>query len=306
MEIFRDRLDEIIGSENVIEKEPLSAHTTFRVGGPADYYVYASSETVLINLLTFLKEHNSPYYIIGNGSNLLVSDKGYNGVVIQLTGEFELLHTSGTGLVAGSGVLLGRVAREACNEGLAGLEFAAGIPGTVGGAMVMNAGAYGGEMKDIVESVRILWTDTMTVEAVSCEDMQFGYRHSILKERGGIVLAVKYKLEEGNTEEIGMRMKELNDKRRDKQPLEYPSAGSTFKRPEGYYAAALIEDCNLKGYSVGMAEVSTKHAGFIVNKGGAGAGEIKKLIDEVIDRVYKASGVRLEPEVIMLGDFETT
>ena len=302
-----EKLSKIVGEENILENEPMSLHTTFRVGGPARYFVTVNSETELLVLLKFLKQKSVEYYILGNGSNLLVSDEGYSGVVIQLAGEFDIISVSDNKIIAGSGILLCSVAARAMAEGLTGMEFASGIPGTIGGAVLMNAGAYEGEMKQIISSVRILWIDDagdFPIENVNCENMKFGYRTSILKERRGIVLAAKLTLEYGDKEKIKEKTDELNGKRREKQPLEYPSAGSTFKRPEGHFAGKLISDAGLKGYSIGMACVSEKHAGFIINKGGARAREIRELIDYVIKVVKEKYDVELEPEIIFLGNTE--
>ena len=300
-----NRLVSILGEENVKKNEPMSMHTTFRIGGVADIFATVNNEEDLIKVLTYLKAENIEHFIIGNGSNLLVSDSGYRGVILQLAGEFDTVYVKDESIIAGSGALLAYIASMAQDKGLAGMEFASGIPGTMGGAIVMNAGAYGGEMKDIVAGVQILWLDQdeYRIEKVSTEDMKFMYRHSILKERDGVVLSVKLKLTKGDPAAIKALMNELNDKRREKQPLNYPSAGSTFKRPEGYFAAKLIEDAGLKGYKVGQAMVSDKHAGFVVNMGGARAGEVKTLMDDVARTVKETSGVTLEPEVILLGEF---
>lgn len=301
-----NKLINILGDENVFENEPMSMHTTFRIGGPARYFAIVNSEEDLIKTIKLVKEENQEYFVLGNGSNILVSDKGFDGVVLQLSGEFDTIHLSGNNIIAGSGLLLSQVAKTALDNSLAGLEFASGIPGTIGGAIVMNAGAYGSEMKDVVKAVRILWLepDEPTIETLSLDDLKLSYRHSILKERKGIVLDVKLTLKPGSKEEIKSIMDDLAAKRREKQPLEYPSAGSTFKRPEGYFAAKLIEDAGLKGYKVGTAMVSDKHAGFVVNTGGAKATEVKQVMDHVVHTVNQSFGITLEPEVILLGDFD--
>ena len=300
-----NKLINILGDENVFENEPMSMHTTFRIGGPARYFAIVNSEEDLIKTIKLVREENQEYFVLGNGSNILVSDKGFDGVVLQLSGEFDTIHLSGNNIIAGSGLLLSQVAKTALDNSLAGLEFASGIPGTIGGAIVMNAGAYGSEMKDVVKAVRILWleVDEPTIETLTLDDLKLSYRHSILKERKGIVLDVKLTLKPGSKEEIKSIMDDLASKRREKQPLEYPSAGSTFKRPEGYFAAKLIEDSGLKGYKVGTAMVSDKHAGFVVNTGGAKAVEVKQVMDHVVHIVNQSTGITLEPEVILLGDF---
>ena len=300
-----NKLINILGDENVFENEPMSMHTTFRIGGPARFFAIVNSEEDLIKTIKLVREENQEYFVLGNGSNILVSDKGFDGVVLQLSGEFDTIHLSGNNIIAGSGLLLSQVAKTALDNSLAGLEFASGIPGTIGGAIVMNAGAYGSEMKDVVKAVRILWleVDEPTIENLTLDDLKLSYRHSILKERKGIVLDVKLTLKPGSKEEIKSIMDDLASKRREKQPLEYPSAGSTFKRPEGYFAAKLIEDSGLKGYKVGTAMVSDKHAGFVVNTGGAKAVEVKQVMDHVVHIVNQSTGITLEPEVILLGDF---
>lgn len=301
-----NKLINILGDENVFENEPMSMHTTFRIGGPARYFAIVNSEEDLIKTIKLVRKENQEYFVLGNGSNILVSDKGFDGVVLQLSGEFDTIHLSGNNIIAGSGLLLSQVAKTALDNSLAGLEFASGIPGTIGGAIVMNAGAYGSEMKDVVKAVRILWLepDEPTIETLTLDDLKLSYRHSILKERKGIVLDVKLTLKPGSKEEIKSIMDDLAAKRREKQPLEYPSAGSTFKRPEGYFAAKLIEDAGLKGYKVGTAMVSDKHAGFVVNTGGAKATEVKQVMDHVVHTVNQSFGITLEPEVILLGDFD--
>ena len=300
-----NKLINILGDENVFENEPMSMHTTFRIGGPARYFAIVNSEEDLIKTIKLVRKENQEYFVLGNGSNILVSDKGFDGVVLQLSGEFDTIHLSGNNIIAGSGLLLSQVAKTALDNSLTGLEFASGIPGTIGGAIVMNAGAYGSEMKDVVKAVRILWLepDEPTIETLTLDDLKLSYRHSILKERKGIVLDVKLTLKPGSKEEIKSIMDDLAAKRREKQPLEYPSAGSTFKRPEGYFAAKLIEDAGLKGYKVGTAMVSDKHAGFVVNTGGAKATEVKQVMDHVVYTVNQSTGITLEPEVILLGEF---
>ena len=261
MSNFYQKLCDAIGAASVREQEPMSAHTTFRAGGPARYFVTPEGEKELAAVLAACREAEKAYYILGNGSNLLVSDAGYPGVMILLGSQFtEVVCPEGEPGVyeLGAGVLLSRAAREAQKDGMTGFEFAAGIPGTVGGAAVMNAGAYGGELKDVLESVRVMTPDG-EVKELKTEELDLGYRHSCIPERGYIVLSARIRLEKGDPEAIRVRMDELAAKRREKQPLEYPSAGSTFKRPEGYFAGKLIEDAGLRGYQEGGAQVSEKH-----------------------------------------------
>ncbi len=282
--------------------EDMSLHTTLKMGGKAHVFVTVKTMAALGGLIRVFKSVKSDYFLLGNGSNILVSDKGLDIPVIRLAGDFDKVTAEGDMIKAGAAALLSSVARTALDNSLTGLEFASGIPGSVGGAMVMNAGAYGGEMKDAVVSVKVM-DENGDVSEYSNEDMAFGYRDSILKRRKLIVIETVFKLNKGDKESIKNTMDELNKKRREKQPLEYPSAGSTFKRPEGYFAAKLIEDAGLKGYTVGGACVSEKHAGFCVNKDNGTASDFYKLMSDVKERVYKDSGVTLEPEVIMLGEF---
>lgn len=283
----------------------MSAHTTFRAGGPARYFVTPEGEKELAAVLAVCREAEKAYYILGNGSNLLVSDAGYPGVMILLGSQFtEVVCPEGEPGVyeLGAGVLLSRAAREAQKDGMTGFEFAAGIPGTVGGAAVMNAGAYGGELKDVLESVRVMTPDG-EVKELKTEELDLGYRHSCIPERGYIVLSARIRLEKGDPEAIRVRMDELAAKRREKQPLEYPSAGSTFKRPKGYFAGKLIMDAGLRGFQVGGAQVSEKHCGFVINKGNATAADICALMDEVTRIVKEKYAVTLEPEVKKVGEF---
>lgn len=287
----------------LLENEMLSRHTTFKVGGPATYFVTVKTLEELKEALQFSKEKSLPYFLLGNGSNLLVSDAGYQGVIIKLGGAFDEVTVSGEHITAGAAALLTFVSQTAFANALKGLEFAYGIPGTIGGGLYMNAGAYGGEMKDVVESVTIL-SPSGEVEVLSCEEMKFGYRDSILKkEKEGIIVSCSLKLTAGDPTEIKTIMDTNMSSRKEKQPLEYPSAGSTFKRPEGYFAGKLISDAGLKGYSVGGAQVSEKHAGFVINKGGATAAEIDRLMQDVAEKVFALYGVQLEPEVLKVGSF---
>lgn len=297
-----ERLQKILGEAKVLTSEPMSSHTTFRIGGPADYYVMPETAEELAEVLKLCKEEHLPYFILGNGSNLLVGDKGFRGVVIQLYKNFDGIRIEGTTVTAKAGAMLIRVAKEAGKAGLTGLEFASGIPGTIGGAMVMNAGAYGGEMKDVVTEVKVL-TKEGEIRTLTAEDMQFRYRGSVIEDQGYIVLEAVMQLKEGNLTEIQSRMEELSVQRKTKQPIEYPSAGSTFKRPEGYFAGKLIMDAGLRGFSVGGAHVSEKHCGFVINAGGATAADVMQLMKEVSDKVEAKFGVPLEPEVKRIGEF---
>ncbi len=297
-----DYMKTIIPQERILFHEPMSRHTTFRVGGEAECFVMVRTEEELTKLILHLNQIEEEYFILGNGSNLLVGDKGYRGVVLKLGGSMEEVSVEGNVVRAGAGALLSKVAAEAKNHGLSGMEFAAGIPGSIGGGVVMNAGAYGGEMKQVVVSVRTLDTEGQIL-LLDNETMEFGYRTSAIKNRSVIVLEVTLRLTEGNPEEIGARMEELALLRRSKQPLEYPSAGSTFKRPEGYYAGKLIMEAGMRGYRIGGAQVSDKHCGFVVNTGRATAADVREVIEEVQQRVKERFHVSLEPEIIFLGDF---
>ncbi len=295
-------LRQIVSEDNLITDEPMSRHTTFRSGGPATLFLRVRSVSELFEVKRILDDAVVPYFIIGNGSNLLVSDKGYDGAVISLELLNRITLEGDSAIRVEAGALNSSVAAFARDNSFTGFEFAAGIPGTIGGAMIMNAGAYGGEMKMITKEVKVLSPEgrEMTLDN---DAMEFGYRTSAIKGKGFIVLSALLALEKGDQGAITDRMTELALKRKEKQPLEYPSAGSTFKRPEGYFAGKLIEDAGLRGYSVGSAAVSDKHCGFVINKGDATSSDIYRLIQEVKERVYEDSGVNLEPEVIMIGDF---
>lgn len=254
---FLDRVTEIIDKERVFMDEPMSKHTTFRIGGPADYFVCPKNIDEVQNVVRLCREMEMPFYLLGNGSNLLVGDKGYRGVIIRLYKQMDKIEVSGTQIKAQAGALLVRVSNEACKNGLTGLEFAGGIPGTLGGAVVMNAGAYGGEMKDVLQEVTVL-TREGELLTLNKEELELGYRTSVVGRKGYIVLEVVLQLKEKNAEEIRAYMNELREKRVTKQPLEYASAGSTFKRPEGHFAGQLIEQAGLRGFQVGDAQVSEK------------------------------------------------
>lgn len=297
-----EKLQRLLGEEKVLVKEPMALHTTFRIGGPADYFVLPSDEKELAGILKICSEEKVPYFILGNGSNLLVGDHGYRGVVIQLYKNFDGISVEGTAVRARAGAMLIRVAKEAGKAGLTGMEFASGIPGTIGGAMVMNAGAYGGEMKDVVTSVTVL-TPLGEIKTLTGEEMNFRYRGSVVEDESYVVLEAVMELKKGDASKIRERMEELSARRKMKQPLEYPSAGSTFKRPEGYFAGKLIMDSGLRGYQVGGAQISEKHCGFVINKGGATAADVLQLIHDVSAKVQEKFGVPLEPEVKKIGEF---
>ena len=297
-----DALMNICGRENVYRDEPMMKHTSFRIGGPADWFVSPETTGALSETIQFLKAGSVPYFILGNGSNLLVSDDGYRGVVIQIGKNMSDIVVSGTNVRAQAGALLSTVASRAAAASLTGMEFAGGIPGSIGGACVMNAGAYGGEMKDILASVIALFEDG-SVRKVPCGELMLGYRSSALMRNGAIVLEAELSLTEGDIGEIRATMDDLRERRVSKQPLDLPSAGSTFKRPEGYFAGKLIMDSGLRGYAVGGAQVSEKHCGFVVNRGGATADDVMTLIRHIQKTVLKNFGVELVPEVRFLGEF---
>lgn len=298
---FYDKLNNVIGKDSILIDEPMSRHTTFRVGGPADFFVTPKVKEEVRDVIRICKEAGMPYYIIGNGSNLLVSDAGYRGVIVQIYKEMNEVKVEGDLVKAQAGALLSGIAAKALGAELSGFEFASGIPGTIGGACVMNAGAYGGEMKDVLESVTVLTGEGKIIE-LGRNELELGYRTSVIAKKGYIVLGAALKLERGDGEKIKTYMDELKEKRVTKQPLEYPSAGSTFKRPEGYFAGKLIEDAGLRGFQVGGAQVSEKHCGFVINRDHAAAADIMELMRQVQIRVKENSGVDLEPEVKRLGD----
>ena len=331
-------LRNITAPERVMEAESLAGHCSFRTGGPADLFIQVHTAQELEQTMKLLAESGTEVFLLGRGTNLLIGDGGFRGAVVTMCApagtETELcgVRVDGNTLTAGAGASLLKIAMAAKDASLAGFEFAAGIPGSLGGAVVMNAGAYGGEMKDVVRSVRIFYPGTGVCEADGSEmgfgyrtsrlrqeagsesgsagireyagsEMGFGYRTSRLKHEGGIVLSAQIGLVPGDKQAVTDRIAELAQKRKDKQPLEFASAGSTFKRPEGYFAGKLIEDAGLKGFRVGDAQVSEKHAGFVINRGGASAAQIRSLIEEVQRRVLENAGVQLEREVIFLGEF---
>lgn len=297
---IKNKLLEIVSSDQLLIDSLMRDHTTFRIGGPADFIVFPENEEQLADITAFCKTNDIPVFLMGNGSNLLVRDGGFRGVMIN-TRQMNTVVTEGTRVTAQAGASLRAVAQEALAHSLSGFEFASGIPGTIGGAAIMNAGAYGGEMKDVVAKVHLMTADGR-FETVDGADCHFGYRQSRMRDAGEIVTAVELTLTPGNAEVIRAKMKELNQRRRDKQPLNYPSAGSTFKRPEGYFAGKLIQDAGLKGYQVGGAEVSQKHSGFVINADNATAADVLQLIGDVQHKVKAQFGVDLEPEVITIGE----
>ncbi len=298
-ELIKESLINIAGEDNVKIDEDMKKHTTFKAGGKAAFLVTPDSEEKVKELIRFFKENEIANYIIGNGSNLLVRDEGFDGVILEIGSKLSEVVVNENKITAQAGALLSKTANQAYKSGLAGMEFASGIPGSVGGGVAMDAGAYGGELKDIVETVTMCDENGEEI-TLTVDEMDFSYRHSIVQDNNYIVLSATFALTPGEPEKILETMNDLNQRRRDKQPLEYPSAGSTFKRPEGYFAGKLIQDAGLKGYSVGGACVSEKHSGFVINKGGATATDIITLIGDVQKIVKEKFGVELEPEVKIL------
>lgn len=298
---FYDRLCEINSGEGqVITQEPMKKHTTFRVGGNADYYVNPKDNEQLLETVELCRQEGMPCYILGNGSNILVSDAGYRGVILELHRNLNHVQVRENCIYAQAGALLSRAAYLAAQAGLTGMEFASGIPGTVGGALVMNAGAYGGEMKDVVKEALVL-TGEGELLTLTGEELELGYRTSIISRKGYIVLEAELELKPGDRAAIEARMEELKAARTTKQPLEYPSAGSTFKRPEGHFAGKLIMDAGLRGCKRGGAQVSEKHCGFVINTGDATAQDVLDLVSHVQNEVERQFGVKLEMEVKTLG-----
>lgn len=295
-----EKLKNSLPSLELREREPMSGHTTFRIGGEADIFVSPTMEE-LGQVLAIAKEEQVPVTVIGNGSNLLVGDGGIRGLVVEIGTGMSKISLEGNILTAEAGALLSQTANAAAAAGLGGMEFAAGIPGSVGGAVTMNAGAYGGEMKDILRSAKVLTRDGQLL-TLPVEELDLGYRHSCIPEKDYVVVEAQFALTPKPEEEIRGLMSELAGRRREKQPLEYPSAGSTFKRPEGYFAGKLIMDAGLRGYTVGGAQVSEKHCGFVINRGNASAADVRTLMEDVQKRVYEKFGVTLEPEVKMIGE----
>ncbi len=298
---FYDELQKILPKNNIKMNEPMEKHTTFHIGGAADYFVTPNTKEEIQAVIACCKRFSKPYYIVGNGSNLLVSDKGYRGVVVQIYKSMNKIKVCGNYIKAQAGALLSAIAAKALENSLSGFEFAAGIPGTLGGACVMNAGAYGGEMKQVIKEVTVL-DQQGEILTIPADSLEMGYRTSIIAKKDYIVLEAVIALENGDVLKIKALMDELKEKRVTKQPLEYPSAGSTFKRPEGYFAGKLIQDSDLRGFSVGGAQVSEKHCGFVINRDHATAADVDELMRQVSGKVFEKFGVMLEPEVKRLGE----
>ena len=299
---FYEKLSKIVEKEQILIEEPMKKHTTFRIGGPAEYLILPQTAEEIADVVKLCRQEEIPWYIVGNGSNLLVADEGVRGVVIQLLRNFNQIQVEGCQIRMQAGAQNAAVAKRALDASLTGFEFAAGIPGTIGGAVVMNAGAYGGEMKDILKEVTVLDQNGM-IRTIPKEELELGYRTSIIARKGYVVLEAVIVLKTGDPKEIKAAIDDLKEKRVTKQPLEYPSAGSTFKRPEGYFAGKLIMDAGLRGFSVGGAQISEKHCGFVINKGNATAKDVTELMDETKKIVMEKFGVALEPEVKRLGQF---
>ncbi len=298
---FVDEIKNILPAERFLIEEPMKKHTTFKIGGPADYLIFPSSMQEVTLIFDLLRKYKIPFTVLGNGSNVLVLDKGIRGAVVKFNSPMSWIRQEGNTIIAGAGALLKDVSQFAADCGLTGMEFAIGIPGSIGGAVFMNAGAYDGEMKPIVFGVRAAAASGKLV-AYSHDELDFGYRHSVFQDNGQAICEVEISLQPGDPAAIREKMDSFTERREKKQPLEMPSAGSTFKRPEGYFAGTLIEQTGLKGFSVGGAQISAKHAGFVVNSGEATATDVLNLIHEVQRRVYEKNGVKLFPEVRILGE----
>lgn len=294
-------LSAMIPKENIKENEPMKSHTSFKIGGVADVFVSPTTKKQLVDAIRICKENQVPYYIIGNGSNLLVTDKGFRGVIIEVSKNLSEIRVEGYKIIAEAGALLSRIAKTAEYEALIGFEFAHGIPGTLGGAVAMNAGAYDGEMKQVIIEAEVI-DEQGEIKTLTKDELELGYRTSIIQKKGLIVLEAVIQLQPGSQEAITAKMKDLAGRRRDKQPLEYPSAGSTFKRPEGHFAGKLIMDSDLRGYAVGGARVSEKHCGFVINQGNATFADVMELIEHVQQVVREKFSVELEPEVRIIGE----
>lgn len=293
-------LEGYVPKENIRLQEAMAGHTTFRIGGPADCFLNLENEGQLLDVRRYLGLAGIPFFILGNGSNLLVDDGGYRGVILQVGPKMDVITVEGCRVKAGAGATMAQVARAALEHGLAGLEFASGIPGTVGGGVVMNAGAYGGDMSGVVSCVRAVNGDGEVME-LDNGTMEFGYRTSIIKNSAFVVTEVTFGLSRGEKDSIREKMEDFAARRREKQPLEYPSAGSTFKRPEGHFAGKLIMEAGLRGFRIGGAMVSEKHCGFVINAGNATASDVRAVVGEVQRRVEDKFHVELEPEIIFLG-----
>lgn len=299
MLLDRERLLAI--TDNVLFDEEMKKHTSFRIGGKADAFVSVKSALEIEKIICFCRDTETPYMIMGNGSNMLVSDKGIRGVVIHIGSEMSKCRIEGCEVYADAGILMSALAKKLLEAELSGFEFASGIPGTLGGGIFMNAGAYGGELKDIIESVTFISNDGI-IKTEEGSKLGFAYRHSIFCDGGYVILSCKLRLKKGSYDDIKALMADFNSRRSEKQPLNFPSAGSTFKRPEGHFAGKLIQDAGLMGYSIGGAQVSEKHAGFVINKGGASAEDVLCLIEHIQKTVREKFGVELEPEVRLIGE----
>lgn len=299
---MKKRLTEKISGSLVQEDAPMAKFTSFRAGGCADLLVQPQNKKELQDILQALQEEGCPHMVLGNGSNVLVKDGGYRGVIVKLGSGFDHVNVEGNVIRCESGALLSAVAKAAADAGLTGMECLSGIPGSIGGAVFMNAGAYGGEIKDVLRKVSVISQDGAHLSELDTGSLDLGYRHSILQQTGDIVLEAEFMLQPGNETEIKEKMAELKARRNEKQPVNYPSAGSFFKRPEGYFAGKLVQDADLKGVSVGGAEVSQLHSGFLINKGGATATDIIQLMRIVQAAVMERFGVMLEPEVRIIGE----
>ncbi|MDZ5725253.1 UDP-N-acetylmuramate dehydrogenase [Acetobacterium sp. K1/6] len=297
-----NKLKAIMATENIKKNEPMKNHTSFQVGGPADLFLMPQSREELKAVLEICKKSEKPVYIMGNGSNLIVRDKGFSGIIIN-TKALNQVKKVGETLIAEPGISLKDLAKVALKEKLTGLEFASGIPGSLGGAVTMNAGAYDGEMKGIIKSITVI-TEDGSLKSIPGEQCNFAYRTSILQQHHWVLVSVELALKNGDYQAIEERMLDLNTQRETKQPLEYPSAGSTFRRPEGYYAGKLVQDAGFRGYTLGGAQVSEKHSGFVINKGGASAADILNLIGAIQAGVKEKFGVELKTEVIVIGNDE--
>ena len=299
---LKEYIESVFEKQDIYFQEPMSRHTSFRTGGEADCLLQIRNVEQLKKILSYLRRTGNEYFLLGNGTNLLVSDRGYQGIVLQMGEGLSGISVEGEKIRVQAGALLSKTAKTAMDAGLAGMEFASGIPGSIGGGTVMNAGAYDGEMKQIVEQVTVLNEDGELME-LDRDTMEFGYRTSVIRNRPFVVVEALLSLQKGDPEQILAKMADFAQRRRAKQPLEYPSAGSTFKRPEGYFAGKLIMDSGMRGRRVGGAQVSEKHCGFIVNTGNATSEDVAELIMEVQERVKERFGIMLEPEIVKLGKF---
>lgn len=289
-------LKSIVGEDQILINEPIKNHTSIKIGGPADYLISPSSIEDFVAVLSYIKKASIPYYVMGNGSNIFASDVGYRGAIIKVSKKMDHIHIAGNTVRAEAGVSLAKLAGAIASKSLTGFEFASGIPGTLGGAVFMNAGAYGGEMKDVLDSVKVI-DETGSILRVKADDLDLSYRHSLIQEKSWVVVEASMTFEIGDKDQIKAKMLDFNGRRKEKQPLDLPSAGSAFKRPVGYYAGKLIMDAGLSGYRVGGVSVSTKHCGFIVNDKNGTADDLVKLIEYIKSEVFRQFDVVLEPEM---------